>query len=252
MSRDAAHRLLALSPAEQKTVLKAYEDFKDPIAVFRRLSQPERVKSLAGEKISSFIVIETDAVTFFPTVYSYIPGVLDYAVATNRRLFCQGLWFPIISLNSEYIRQSSDRVLRFALEHEFEMNRIYQEISLNLKALSQGEKREIMDSAKEITTERLKITQEELIEDEKLMHRLSKIQPLLPKPYAEKAMLLYLETNLPELQLFGQKSQSPEEETFGEELYEEFQSWSRFSRETYELFVREIQCNLRDANQGYG
>jgi hypothetical protein len=209
MSRDAAHRLLALSPAEQKTVLKAYEDFKDPIAVFRRLSQPERVKSLAGEKISSFIVIETDAVTFFPTVYSYIPGVLDYAVATNRRLFCQGLWFPIISLNSEYIRKSSDRVLRFALEHEFEMNRIYQEISLNLKTLSQGERRDIMDSSKEITTERLKITQEELIEDEKLMYQLSKIQPLLPKPYAEKAMLRYLEANLPELQLFGQKSQSP-------------------------------------------
>ncbi len=140
MSRDAACRLSALSPAKQKTVLKAYEDFKDPLTVFRRLSQPERVNRLAGEKISSFVVIETEAVTFFPTVYSQIPGVLDFAVATNRRLFCQGLWFPVISLNSEYIRQSSDRILRFALEHEFEMNRIYQEVSLNLKALSQGEK----------------------------------------------------------------------------------------------------------------
>ncbi len=252
MSRDAAHRLLALSPAEQKAVLKAYEDFKDPIAVFRRLSQPERVKSLAGDKISSFIIIETDAVTFFPTVYSSIPGVLDYAVATNRRLFCQGRWFPIISLNSEYIRQSSDRVLRFALEHEIEMNRIYQEISLNLKALSQNKKREVMDSAKEISKDRLKITQEELIEDEKLMDRLSKTQPLLPKPFAEKAMLLYLETNLPELRPFSQRSQSSEEESFGEELYEEFLSWSKFSQATYELFVREIRCNLRDANQGYG
>ncbi len=109
-----------------------------------------------------------------------------------------------------------------------------------------------MDSAKEISKDRLKITKEELIEDEKLMNRLSKTQPLLPKPYAEKAMLLYLEADLPKLQPFGQKSQSPEEESFGEELYEEFQSWSRFSQETYELFVREIQCNLRDANRGYG
>ncbi len=232
--------------------MKAYEDFKDPITVFRRLSQPERVNRLAGEKISSFVVIETDAITFFPTVYSQIPGVLDFAVATNRRLFCQGLWFPVISLNSEYIRQSSDRILRFALEHEFEMNRIYQEISLNLKALSQGEKREVMDSAKEISRDRLKITAEELIEDEKLMIHLSKTQPLLPKPYAEKAMLLYLETNMPKLYSFGLKSRSPEEESFGEELYEEFQGWSRFSQDTYEFYVREIQCNLRDANLGYG
>lgn len=252
MSRDAAYRLSALPPGEQKTILKAYEDLKDPLAVFRMLSQPKRVSSLAGERISSFIVIETDAVTFFPTVYRSIPGALDFAVAMNRRLFCQSLWFPIISLNSEYIRQSSDRVLRFALEHEFEMSRIYQEVSSNLKAFSQGEKRDIMDSAKEIATERLKITKEELIEDEKLMHRLSKTQPLLPKPYAEKAMLLYLEANLPELEPFGQKSQSPEEEAYGAELYKEFQSWSGFSQETYELYVREIQCNLKDANRGYG
>jgi len=252
MSRDAAYRLSVRSSEEQKTILKSYEDLKEPLAVFRKLSQPERVSGLAGERISSFIVIETDAVTFFPTVYSSLPGALDFAVAMNRRLFCQGLWFPIISLNSEYIRQSSDRVLRFALEHEFEMSRIYQEVSSNLKALSQGEKRDIMDSAKDISTQRLKITKEELIDDEKLMHLLSKTQPLLPKPYAEKAMLLHLEANLSELQSFGQKSQSPEEEAYGEELYQEFQGWSEFSQETYEFYVREIQCNLKDANRGYG
>jgi hypothetical protein len=58
---------------------------------------------------------------------------LDFAVAMNRRLFFQGLWFHIISLNSEYIRKSSDRLLTFALEHEFEMNRIYQEISSHVR-----------------------------------------------------------------------------------------------------------------------
>jgi len=252
MSRDAAFRLSAQPPEDQSKVLKAYEDFKDPLAVFHRLSEAERISRLVGDRISSFIVIETDAVTFFPSVYSAVPGIQDFAVAMNRRFYCQGLWFPIISLNSEYMRQSSDRLLTFALEHEFEMNRVYLEISSSLKALSVNEKRDAAVSAHEISRERTRITKEELVEDERLMLLLSRTMPLLPKPYAERAMQFYLESNLSDLQAFGLKSRSPEEASFGEELYMEFQGWSRFSQETYELFVREIRSNLREANLGYG
>ena len=42
------------------------------------------------------------------------------------------------------------------------------------------------------------------------------------------------------------------EEISGHELYKEFQSWSEFSQRTYDLFIREILLNLRDANHGYG
>jgi len=84
------------------------------------------------------------------------------------------------------------------------------------------------------------------------MHRVSMTQPLIPKPCAERAMLILLEANLQRLQFFGRKSLSAEEEVFGNELYEEFQSWSEFSSQTYDLFVREILLNLRDANRGYG
>jgi hypothetical protein len=170
----------------------------------------------------------------------------------NRRLFFQGLWFPIISLNSEYIKKSSDRLLTFALEHELKMNRIYQEISSRLRILPQGEKQDIMDSSKEVSRKRLTITQGELFEDERLMHQLSRTQPLLPKPYAEMAMLHYIEANLSRLRSFGVKSSSTDEEAFGEELYQEFLSWSEFSQRTYELFVRELLSNLRDVNRGYG
>ncbi|MDD1759860.1 MAG: hypothetical protein LUQ44_04580, partial [Methanothrix sp.] len=190
--------------------------------------------------------------TFFPSVYSSAPAILDFAVAMNRCIFCKGLWFPIIVLNSAYIQQSSDRMLCFALEHELEMNRIYQSVSLNLKALSREEKQNTMDSALEISANRLKITEQELIEDERLMHRVSMTQPLIPKPYAERAMLIFLEANLQRLQSFGRESLNPEEVVFGNELYEEFQSWSEFSQETYDLFVREILLNLREANRGYG
>ncbi|MCX6675733.1 MAG: hypothetical protein NTW84_04860 [Methanothrix sp.] len=118
-------------PADKKkAVPKAYEDFRDPLAVFRPLQDPKRVKRLKGEMISNFIVPETDAVTFFPSVYSSAPAILDFAVAMNRCIFCEGLWFPIIALNSACIQQSSDRMLCFALEHELEMNHIYQSVSL--------------------------------------------------------------------------------------------------------------------------
>jgi len=169
---------------------------------------------------------------FFPSIYT--PLALDFAVAMNRRFFYRGLWFPIIALNSEY------------------MSRIYQEITLNLRALSLGEKRDVTDSAHKISAEKIGITPEELIEDETLMHRLSTTQPLIPKPYAENAMLIYLEDNFSELESYGLPSISPEEKAFGEELLKEFQSWSEFSSKTYELFVREISANIREANKGYG
>ena len=251
MSKDAAYRLSALPDKEQTIIKKAYSNFKEPLAIFRPITQAERMKRLAGEKLSSFIVIETDAITFFPSVYSSIPGVLDFSVAMNRRLFFQGLWYPIISLNAEYIRKSSDRLLAFALEHEFEMNRIYQEISSKLNVSTKGEKQNIIGSAKENSTQRFTITQEELIEDERLMHQLPRTQPLLPKPYAESAMLLYLETNLPQMLPFGIKSLNADEEAFGKELYQEFQSWSNFTQKTYGLFVRETLYNLGDVNRGY-
>ncbi len=250
MARDAANRLVAMPPKKRVEALEGYKRLKNPHSVFRRPPDEERILRLGRERISEFIIVVTDAVTFFPSIYS--SGALDFVVAMNRRFFYNGLWFPIIALNSEYIRRSSDRVLAFALDHEFEMSRIYMEMSMNLRALSSDEKRTVVDSAQKISTERLKITQEELINDEKLMHELSVSQPLIPKPYAESAMLIYLEDNFAELKHYGRKSLNSEEELFGAGLLEEFQSWSEFSRKTYELFVREITSFLREANKGYG
>ncbi len=250
MSRDAAHRLAAMPPERRNAVMREYSLLKNPRAVFHELRDPDRVRRLGKERLSSYIVLETESVVFFPSIYS--PMALDFAVAMNRRFFCKGLWFPIISFNSEYIRQSSDRVLAFALEHEFEMSRIYQDVSLNLRALSTDEKRDAMEFAQKASIKRLSITPEELIEDEKLMHQLSSTEPLIPKPYAERAMLLWLEDNFSRAESYGLPSINPEEKAFGEELALEFQSWSEFSQKTYEIFVREISANIREANRGYG
>lgn len=249
MSRDASYKLAAMPPARRSAVIDGYNRLKNPHLVFRHPLDSERVERLAGERIANFIVVETDAITFFPSIYS--SGALDFAVAMNRRIFYKGLWFPIIALNSEYIHQSSDRILAFTLDHEFEMSRIYMEISMNLRSLSPDEKRGVVDSAQNISTERLKITEVELFEDERLMQNLSSSEPLIPKPYAESAMLIYLEDNYDGIKHWGQNSRDPDEELFGAGLLEEFRGWSEFSQRTYKLFVSEVLSNLRDANKGY-
>lgn len=251
MARDAAYRLAVMPPPERTRIVEAYKSFRDPSQVFRPLKDPDRVERLAGEKISGYILLETDAVAFFPSMYGAPTGAVDFAVAMNRRFYFRQKWYPIISLNSEYISQSSDRLLTFALEHEIEMSRIFQDVSLELRMLSVEEKREITESAEEISRDRVRITPEELLQDEKLMHRLSLSSPLIPKSYAERAMLLHLEENFEKLKSYGLPSRNPEEQAFGEELYEEFHGWSEFSQTTYELFVREILSLLRDVNRGY-
>lgn len=252
MARDAAYRLAMMPPHRQEEVLSAYKKLRDPRLVVGKVSHQERLLRLADERLEGFVVVETEAIAFFPSIYSYLPGALDYAVAMNRRFFAEGLWYPIIFLNSEYIRQASDRILTFTLEHELEMSRIFLEISGNPRSLSTDDKREITDSAGKISLQKLGITPEELREDEMLMHQLALSQPLIPKSYAERAMLIYLEDHLAELKGYGQKSRSQEEDALGEELYQEFRGWSEFSQESYELFVREIWSLCRDAHRGYG
>ncbi|MGV8126433.1 MAG: hypothetical protein ACP5PV_04375 [Methanothrix sp.] len=251
MSLDAACRLSALPDAEQKSLLASYQELRDPGRVFRDISCRERIRSLAGERVDSFILVETVAVTFFPSAAIGLPGALDYAVAMNSRLFCRGRWYPVIGLNSQYIRRSSDRILAFALEHELEMSRIYQEMVSPGKIISPDQKRNIMLSAQENTEKKLTITPEELREDDRLMQDLALCSPLLPKPYAEMALLCYLEENLPRLEGYGRKSSSDEEEAFGRELAAEFSGWKDFTIQTYDLFLREMAANIRDANRGY-
>ncbi|MDD1739513.1 MAG: hypothetical protein LUQ30_01495 [Methanothrix sp.] len=228
MSLDAACRLSALPDPEQKRLLASYQVLRDPRRVFRDISCMERIRSLAGERITSFILMETAAVTFFPSVAIGLPGALDY-----------------------YIRRSSDRILAFALEHELEMSRIYQDMVSPGRIVTPDQKRDIMLSAQEASEKKLTITPDELREDDRLMQELALSCPLLPKPYAEMALLCYLEDNLPRLEGYGQSSSSPEEAALGKELAAEFSGWKAFTIETYDLFLREMAAHIRDANRGY-
>jgi hypothetical protein len=83
------------------------------------------------------------------------------------------------------------------------------------------------------------------------MMRLSKTVALIPKPYAEMAIMVFLEENFPEVCFQGVASGNDEERTFGEELYKEFIGWADFSKKTYAAFVRDLLKGLDEANLGY-
>lgn len=249
VSKDISYKLSLMDPDKRESLIKSYKRLENPLSVFN--DAPKRVKDLAGERLKTFILVETDAISFFPSLYSSSPIVLDYAVAMNRRFYCRGLWFSIISLNSEFIEQATDRMLSFALEHEFQMNNLYDEATTNLRSLSPEEKRQICLAAYGGAVEKLSITPEEVAEEEMLMLQFINTQPLIPKPYAEMALLCYLEDGFDMLEMFGHQSKNAKEDKFGMELYEEFRGWADFSSRTYHLFVREIINNLKESYRGY-
>lgn len=251
MARDLAEQLARSDPGDRDRILRRWREMEDPLEVFRPLSDPERISEIAGVEGHGYILVETDAVTFFPSMGSATPKALDYAVAMNRRYFFRGLWFSIISLNCEYLKRAPDGTIAYALEHEFEMGRLYQEAFGEMRKLSPGEKLQISQAAHQTSVDKTRITLADLIDEEMLMLKLSESQPTIPKPYAETALLAYLEDNFSQLKAFGSKSRDEGEDAFGAELYAEFEGWSLFSRESYRLFVREVDQGLREAYRGY-
>lgn len=251
MAKDVARHLASASPGDRDRILQRCREMEDPRRVFRPLSDPARISRLGGEEAEGYILVETDAVTFFPSLGSSNPGPLDFAVAMNRRYYCRGLWFSIISLNSEYLRRVSDKVLGYALEHEFEMGRLYQQAFVEMRKLSPGEKLEISQLAHETSVKKSRISLEDLLDEERLMLELSESQPAIPKPYAETALLVHLEENFSDLEEYGTGSCDPGEDAFGAELYDEFYGWSEFSIRSYRLFLREAVEGVREAHRGY-
>jgi len=248
---DVASRMFRLPADQREDLLKAYSRLEDTKKLFWTFPHLQKIKDLVGDQASNFIMVETEGITIFPSIYSSTPNVLDFAVAMSRRFYCDGLWYPIIAINSAYVEQSADKMLAFALEHEFQMSRIYEEISLEFRAPSAGEKKLIADAAQDSAIGKLKITPDELRQDEALMLRLTEIMPLIPKPYSEMALLCYLEDNLSQLRSRGIKSRSDDEEAFGVELFEEFNGWKDMTKSSYVLYVSEIRHRLRDSFRGY-
>jgi len=251
VAADVASRLLSIDDVTKEDIVLGYRDLMDPGRVFREVDDPERIVRLAGDA-PRIIFVETDSVSIFPSISISGPHILDFALAMNRRFYCNRLWFDIISLNSEYIRRSSDRMLAFIIEHELEMIRLYEERFPYLRRPRPKEKQLIAQLALERSAKKLGLTAIELGDDERLMIEISDSQPLIPKPYGETALLQFLETNIERLKYEGSLSRSAEDEAMGLRLYDEFAGWRDLSIDAYALLVREIECRLKESNLGYG
>ncbi len=236
-------RATRLSKAEQDRLLNEYKRLEEPLEVFREFSDIKRIKGIAVADIEKHIFLETDTINFFPSFEDRSAKALDFAVSMSRRLYYRGLWFSMISLNRSYVERASEKMLLFTLEHELEVARIFEEVTQNWGDVTQ-----------EYDSERigkLNITPEDLRADEKILIELTDTQPMLPRPYAEMAMLVYLEENFSMLRPFGSASRSADEEAFGAGLYEEFAGWRAFTQNSYKIFVAELRGKIRDAYAGY-
>jgi hypothetical protein len=89
--KDAARSLADMPTIKRELAIKRYKKLKDQRMVFHKPSDTKRLERLAGDKISKYILVETEAITFFPSIYTSFPGALDFSVAMDRRFFYQEL-----------------------------------------------------------------------------------------------------------------------------------------------------------------
>lgn len=246
VARGIAQRLIRAPHTRREDLLISYRDLGDQGSVFRPCSHSDRIARLMNGRTERCMILETDAVNIFPSLSARSPGVLDFTIALSRRLYCQKLWFSVISINSVYLAASSDKMLAFTLEHELEMIRIYEGISADIK-----NSESVASLSLKSHEGTLGITPDDLREDERLVLSIADTKPLLPKPYSELAMIDYLERNMSTIRESGIPSKNAEEDSFGSDLYNEFSGWSSFTKKSYQLYVTEIKAQMREAYRGY-
>jgi len=242
VAANVSRRLARLPDGIQQELLRSYALLEDTGRLYRQSPHAERIHRLSNGKTRGHIILETDGVDIFPSLTSPNPGVLDFAIGMGRRFYFRGLWFSVLGFNAAYLEKASDKMLTFAIEQELEMIRIYAEISAEAKVSQRVEDR---------AERHLNIQPDELREDERILMEISDSQPLIPRPYSEIGMLVYIETKFQEIKSMGVPSRDEAEEGFGSGLFKEFLGWEPFTRKSYLIFVSEIRDKMRDAFSGY-
>lgn len=247
-AKDIAFTLNHLKPDEIKSIIFRGEQYlENPESVFGTEGL-EPAKKLVPPNI---LLLSTDAVVFSQSVFAPYPGVLDYAVAMNRRYYL-GSWYSIITLNTTYVKEASETMLKYALLHELLQKEIYEEnMRSEGRKFTHEEKRKISDKTKNLAIEKSGITKEELIKENQLMLTISYHSPLIPKPFAEAALYWYMEKNLEEFKQFAEASRSKKEDAIGKKLNSDFKGWLDFSTNTYRIFLTNVKKELNYMDYGY-
>ncbi len=247
-AKDIAFTLNQLKPDEIKSIISRSEQYlKKPESVFATEGL-EPAKKLVPPNI---LLLSTEAVVFSQSIFAPYPGILDYAVAMNRRYYL-GSWYSIITLNTTYLKEASKTMLKYALFHELLQKEIYEEnVRSEGRRFSPEEKRKISNETKNSAIEKSGITKEELVRENQLMLKISYHSPLIPKPFAETALYWYMEKNLEEFREFAEASMTEKEDDVGKKLNSDFKGWLDFSTNTYRIFLREVKKELNYIDYGY-
>lgn len=248
-AKDIAFTLNQLKPEEVRKIISLNEQYlKEPESVYGT-DGIEKALNLAPPGI---LLLSTDAVVFSQSIFLRMPSIFDYAVAMNRRYYL-GSWYSIITLNRTYVKETSETMLRYTLEHELLQKEIYEEALLGTeqKKFTPEEKRKISDETLKRAVEKTGITPNELARENQLMLRVSYTSPLLPKPFAEAALYWYMEKNLEEFKEYGKASRAEKEDELGKKLNTDFKEWLDFSVNTYKVFLEDVKKELNYSDYGY-
>jgi len=248
-AKDIAFSLNRLKPSDTKKIITRCEEYLEkPESVFG-MSGLDKVKKLAPENI---LFLSTDAIVFSQSIFAPFPGVFDYAVALNRRYYIEGSWYSIITLNTAYIVEANEIILKYAISHELLQKEIYEENMRNgIRKFTPAEKRKISNDTLNKAIESSGITSDGLIAEKELMLKISSNSPLIPKPFAETALYHYVEKNLGDLKNFREKSTTEKEDNIGKKLNADFKEWLDFSTDTYRKFLRDVKKELNYMDYGY-
>ncbi|VVB87881.1 Uncharacterised protein [uncultured archaeon] len=247
-SKDIAFVLNQLKPHEIKRIITLSEQYLGrPESVFGR----EGLESMQKLAPGNILLLSTDAVVFSQSIFVPVPYIFDYAVAMSRRYYI-GSWYSIITFNTMYLKEASETMLRYTLEHELLQKEIYEEnLRKEARKFTPEEKRKISDETLNSAIERSGITKEELEKEKKLMQKISYISPLIPKPFAETALYWYLEKNLEEFSHLREESRTEKEDEFGKKLNSDFKGWIDFSVNVYKTFLTDVKKEMNYTDYGY-
>ena len=247
-AKDVASALNRLKPGEIRNIISQNEQYLEkPESVFDT-SGLDSIRKLAPPDI---VLLSTDAVVFSQSIFAPIAGVFDYAVAMNRRYYL-GSWYSIITLNTMYLEEASETMLKYALFHELLQKEIYEENMRNgVRKFTPPEKRKISNETLNRAIENSGITPDELLQENELMQKVSFHSPLIPKPFAETALYWYMEQNMEELKQYAGASKTEKEEEVGKKLNSDFKGWLDFSNNIYRMFITGVKKELNYLDYGY-
>ncbi len=247
-AKDVAFALNQLKPEEIKSIITRSEQY---------LEKPESVFGTEGLDAArqfappDILLLSTEAVVFSQSIFAPMPGVFDYAVAMNRRYYL-GSWYSIITFNTEYLKEASETMIKYALFHELLQKEIYEEnMRSGIRKFSPGEKRKISKDTLHKAIERSGITLDELALENELMLGISRQSPLIPKPFAETALYWYMEKNLEDFKQYAEASKTEKEEAVGKKLNSDFKGWLDFSTKTYRMLLTGLKKELNYMDYGY-